>query len=372
MNDKRKIRVLIVEDSRVNQGLLKGLLADDPGFEIAGIVNNGHEAVEFVAKAKPDVVSMDIYMPVMDGVEATRQIMQHTPVPIVIVSSFYQVNEVKMSFSILEAGALTILSRPFGPGHPLYNQTARNYRNTLRMMSEVKVSIIRRGVRQPVKLQHVVSNKPASPARVTAHVQSGNSVIGIRGNAGTYAVIAIGASAGGPQAVQSILNLLPSSLPIPVLIVQHIDSNFAEGYCEWLGSTSKLPVHVAADGEVMLPGHVYLPPGDHHLGLKKQGIISISKAPSERGLRPAVSFLFRDVMSVYGKNSIAIILSGMGIDGAAEIKKLRDLGAYTFAQDANSSLVHGMPGEAIKMGGALRILPPDEIAKEIKEILQLR
>lgn len=372
MNDKRKIRVLIVEDSRVNQGLLRGLLADDPGFEIAGIVNNGLEAVAFVAKSKPDVVSMDIYMPVMDGVEATRQIMQHTPVPIVIVSSFYQANEVKMSFSILEAGALTILSRPFGPGHPLYNQTARNYRNTLRMMSEVKVSIIRRGVGQSAKQKPGVIKNPVPPARNTANLQSGNSVIGTRRNPGNYALIAIGASAGGPQAIQSILSLLPSSLPVPVLIVQHIDSNFAEGYCEWLGSTSKLPVHIAVDGEAMVPGHVYLPPGDHHLGLQKQGLVSVSKAPPERGLRPAVSFLLRDVMSVYGKNAMAIILSGMGIDGAAELKKLRDLGAYTFAQDANTSLVHGMPGEAIKLGGALRILPPDEIAKEIIEIFQLR
>jgi two-component system, chemotaxis family, protein-glutamate methylesterase/glutaminase len=239
-------------------------------------------------------------------------------------------------------------------------------------MSEVKVSIIRRGAGQSAKQQSVVINNPATPVRVNANVQSGNSVIGMVGNNGNYAVIAIGASAGGPQAVQSILNLLPSSLPVPVLIVQHIDSNFAEGYCEWLGSTSKLPVHVASDGEVMVAGHVYLPPGDHHLGLQKQGVVSVNKSPPERGLRPAVSFLFRDIMSVYGKNAIAIILSGMGSDGAAEIKKLRDLGAYTFAQDAGSSLVHGMPGEAIKLGGASRILPPDEIAKEIIEIFQLR
>ena len=347
----KKIKVLIVEDTLVGQGLLKGLLAEDPRFEVVGIVGNGQQAVDFVARQAPDVVSMDIYMPVMDGVEATRIIMQKTPVPVVIVSGFYEPSEVKMSFSILEAGALTILPRPYGPGHPQYLQTARNYRNTLKMMSEVKV-ITRR------------ATKPASVDTDQRVSKFSDIDLSNPGNS-TYKIIAMGASAGGPQALQAILERLPKNFPLAVLIVQHIDAHFAEGYCDWLNSTSKLPVRIARHGELLLPGHAYLPPGDHHLGLQREGIVAVTKHPAEKGLRPAVSVLFNDINTVYGKNSICILLSGMGADGAKELKMLRDTGALTIAQDAGSALVHGMPGEAIRLGGAVKVLSPEEIAKEI-------
>jgi two-component system chemotaxis response regulator CheB len=300
----------------------------------------------------PDVVSMDFYMPEMDGVEATRIIMRDSPVPIVIVSGFYDPTEVTMSFSILEAGALTILPKPFGPMHPEFNQTARTYRNTLKMMSAVNVSKNpRRTERSPV-----VARRQSTPAPERSR--------------STPKIIAIGASAGGPQAIEAILKGLPASLPVPVLIVQHIDTHFAAGYCDWLNTTSAVPVHVAIHGEIMLPGHVYLPPGDHHLGLERENIISVTKSPPEKGLRPAVSYLFKNVNAVYGGNSVCILLSGMGTDGAAELKILRDAGALTIAQDESSSLVHGMPGEAIRLGGAVEILSPVEIAHKIIEIVK--
>ncbi|MCK9203558.1 MAG: chemotaxis-specific protein-glutamate methyltransferase CheB [Saccharofermentanaceae bacterium] len=354
----RKIRVLIVEDSKVNQELLKGLLEEDPVFEVIGVVSNGADAVKFVTGNLPDVVSMDIYMPVMDGMEATRKIMQFTPVPIVIVSSFYNTSEVKMSFSILEAGALTILPRPYGPGHLQYQQTARIYRNTLKMMAEVKVKTIYRSFPPIAKINQQIS---------VFH----STVLSSRSRSATpsdYKIIAIGASAGGPQVIQFILKELPPSLPVPVLIVQHIDANFAKGFVDWISSFSSLPVHVACHGEMMIPGHVYFPPGDHHLGALSPGVIAVRKKPPEKGLRPAVSFLFREVLAVYGKSAIGILLSGMGSDGAEELKMLYDQGAYTIAQDASSSLVHGMPGEAIRIGGAFRVLSPGEIVAEIIEL----
>jgi two-component system, chemotaxis family, protein-glutamate methylesterase/glutaminase len=357
---EKKIQVLIVEDSRVNQKLLTGILEEDPEFEIIGVVKNGQEAVHAVTENKPDVVSMDINMPEMDGLEATSQIMQRTPVPIVIVSSLFNSSDVSLLLKILEAGALTILPKPFGPGHPQYNQSAKNYRNTLKVMAKVKVKNVTRVGASVPQRDTDVYNKPVfnPPSSVLQQVSK------------VYKIIAIGASAGGPQIIQLILKNLPASVPVPVVIVQHIDGNFAEGYCDWLGSTSKLPVHTAIHGEQMQPGHVYLPPGDHHLGLISAGVCAVTQAPPEKGLRPAVSILFKDVLRVYGQNSIGIILSGMGSDGAAELKMLHDCGAYTIAQDAQSSVVHGMPGEAIKMGAVTTVLTPDEIVKEIVRLLQ--
>ncbi len=348
----------------VGQNLLKGILNDDPRFEVTGIVQNGQQAVEFVIKNPPDVVSMDMYMPVMNGVEATRLIMRNTPVPIVIVSSFYTVSEIQMSFNILEAGALTILSKPFGPGHPEFMQTARIYRNTLKMMSTVKVvprnSTLLRTRNTQVEPTRIQDPKH-SQISDNKHVNNVDSF---------YKIIAIGASAGGPQAVQEILNGLPKNLPVPVLIVQHIDFNFAAGFCDWLNTSSNLPVHIARNDDRLLPGHVYLPPGDHHLGLQREGVASVSKQPPEKGLRPAVSFLFKQVYAVYEKNAICILLSGMGADGAVELKILHDAGALTIAQDPQSALVHGMPGEAIRLGGAELILSPAEIIKKIIEIVK--
>ena len=353
-----KIRVLIAEDTLVGQGLLKGILADDPRFEVIGIVGNGLQAVEFIKRNPPDVVSMDIYMPVMDGVEATTVIMQQNPVPIAIVSSFYNVSEIKMSFSILEAGALTILPRPFGPGHPQFSETARNYRNTLKMLSEINVKPLR-GRNKPMP------SVPTVPEQGTG--VSEKQLSSLQTNSKTFEIIAIGASAGGPQAIHAILKNLPKSLNCPIVIVQHVDRNFAEGYCEWLQSVSKIPVHIARNGESMKAGHAYLPPGDHHLGILRKGIVALSNSVPEKGLRPAVSFLFRDIFTFYGNKAMAILLSGMGVDGASELKLLHDGGAHTIAQDSFSSLVHGMPGEAIRLGGASLVLSPEEIALEIKK-----
>ncbi|MEI6433382.1 MAG: chemotaxis protein CheB [Bacteroidota bacterium] len=359
-----KIRVLIVEDTLVGQGLLKGLLAEDPRFEVIGIVGNGRQAIDFISINKPDVVSMDIYMPVMDGVEATTIIMQQTPVPIAIVSSFYNTSEVQMSFKILEAGALTILPRPYGPGHSQFAITARNYRNTLKMLSEIKVSALK------VRIKSRYNGSGGIYFSNQTNI-SDDKTSSRENKSENYEIIAIGASAGGPQAIHAILKEIPESLRVPVMIVQHIDKNFADGYCDWLNSVSNIPIHIARNNETMLPGHGYLPPGDNHLGLIRQGVIGLSKNPPEKGLRPAVSFLFRDILTFYGNKAVAILLSGMGADGAPEIKKLRDAGALTIAQDAETSLVHGMPGEAIRLGGAAKIQSPEEIVVEITRLFTI-
>jgi two-component system chemotaxis response regulator CheB len=352
---QNKIKVLLVEDSITVLGLLKHILNEDSHFQVIGCVSNGKMAIEFVDRNKPDVISMDINMPVMDGLEATRQIMYYNPVPIVIVSSQYETSNVSLSFNILKAGALTILPTPFGPGNPQYLQMARDYRNTLKLMSGIKVTAQRK--------------KPVSLVREEKPVYSRSNHFNIAGT--KPEMIAIGASAGGPMAIQSILNKIPSNIPVPIMIVQHIDSNFAEGYCEWLNTTSLIPVNIARDGEKLKPGNAYLPPGDTHLGFHDKGIAKVTKDPPDRNLRPAVSYLFNSLAKTYGNHAIAILLSGMGQDGANELKMLHTIGSLTIAQDEGSSLVHGMPGEAIRIGGASLILSPENIVNELIKIYNL-
>jgi len=345
------IKVLIVEDSLVNQNLLKGLILSDSRFKLVGIANNGKQAIEYVSIYAPDVVSMDIHMPVMDGVEATMNIMQRTPVPIVIVSSFYQTSEVEMAIKVLDAGAVTILPKPFGPGHPKFEQSARQYLNMLKAMAEVKV----------------VRRKNTDGTRNAQTTLPGTTIPKIAQGTREFKVLVIGASAGGPEGIRTILTGLPADFSLPVLIVQHIDANFAEGFCSWLNTFSKLPVHIAISGQTMVPGNVYLPPGDKHLFVKSDGVLGISSEGPVKGLRPAVAVLFQSVAAVYGKNILAVLLSGMGKDGAAELKTLYDIGAYTLVQSEQSCLVFGMPGEAVKLGAASKIMAPTEMIKEITD-----
>ncbi len=350
-----KIKVLIVEDTLVAQKLLKGIITGDDRFELVGLAENGKIAIEMVKKYGPDVVSMDILMPVMDGVEACRRIMRECPVPVVIVSSFYQASEIETAMKVLEAGAVTILPKPFGPGHSKHLQTTRHYLNTLKSMAEIKVIRRNGNTPEPIKLK---------PAIVLPNVSEKT----IRKN---YKVLAIGASAGGPEGIKTILSGLDEKFPLPVFIVQHIDSHFSKGFAEWLNTYSKLPVSIAINNEKITAGHVYLPPGDHHLIVKDSNCIVISKEDAVKGLRPSVDLLFKSIGQVYGKNALVVLLSGMGKDGAAELKKLYDMGAYTMVQDEASSLVFGMPGEAVKLGGVSKLLSPENIVVEINKIMNL-
>jgi two-component system chemotaxis response regulator CheB len=347
--DEKKIKVLIVEDTLVAQKLLKGLVNSDSRFELVGVAENGKQAYEFVDKYKPDVVSMDILMPIMDGVAATKMIMQNSPVPIVIVSSFYNSTEVEMAMKVLQAGAVTILPRPYGPGHSKYLQSTRKYLNTLQIMSEIKV------VRRNSENKSVVAKLS----------ENTTTAISEKTNLNKFHVLAIGASAGGPQGLSTILNGLPSDFPLPVFIVQHIDSNFAEGFAEWLNTYSKLPVKIALDGEKISASTVYMPPPDCHLLINTNETIKISKVEPYKGLRPSVDLLFKSIASVYKEKAIVVLLSGMGKDGALEMKNLYNLGAYTIAQEETSCLVYGMPGEAAKIGAVCKLLSPENITKEI-------
>ena len=347
------IKVLVVEDSAVVRDFLVHVLCADPDIHVVGTATDGEDALEAVERRRPDVITMDIHMPKLDGLEATRRIMETHPTPIVIVSGSADPQEVATTFRAIEAGALAMLRRPAGIGHPDHEATARDLVQTVKLMSEVKV--VRRWPR--------VRREAAIP-------QPAQAVIGSA--PGKVKVVAIGASTGGPPVLQTILAALPKDFPVPVLIVQHIAAGFVHGFVEWLAQSSGLLVHVAAHAETMLPGHVYVAPDEFQMKVEHGGRIVLTRDESENGLRPSVSCLFRSLAEVYAGEVVAGLLSGMGRDGAEELKLLRDKGATTFAQDKDSSVVHGMPGEAIKLDAASLVLPPEKIAAVLTSLANSR
>jgi two-component system, chemotaxis family, protein-glutamate methylesterase/glutaminase len=339
-----KIRVLVADDSQVTRMLLVHVLSSDPGIQVTGTVNDGQAALDFLnsGHGRPDVVLMDIHMPRLDGFEATRRIMETQPLPIVICTATSDPQEMAVAFRSMEAGALACVAKPVAVGDPNFDSRVRNLLQTIRLMSEVKV--VRRWPR-PRLMRAMAHDIPTSTSR-----QAGIRIIGI------------GASTGGPPVLQTILSGLPKEFPAPLLIVQHIASGFLPGMVEWLNQTTGLHVHIAAHGADPLPGHAYIAPDDFHLSIGAGGRIVLAREPPESGLRPAVSYLFRSLAQIRGSNAIGVLLTGMGKDGAAELKRMRDRGAVTIAQDRDSSIVHGMPGEAIELGAATHILSADAIA----------
>ncbi len=344
------IRVLVVEDSPVVTQFLVNILGSDPELNVVGTAADGEEAVEAVELTRPDVVTMDVHMPRMDGYEAARRIMERHPTPIIVVSGTPDGTETTKVFRAMEAGALAVLERPAGFGHPNQEASAANLVRTVKLMAEVKV--IRRWPRSRTSgtAPHLLIRPDIklSPADI--------------------AVVAIGASTGGPPVLQTILSLLEPSFPVPVLVVQHIAMGFTEGFVEWLAQSSRLPVRLAVQGEAILPGRVYVAPDGLHLKVAPNRKVWLSSEEPENGLRPSVSALFRSVARVYGRKAAGVLLTGMGKDGAEELRLMREQGALTIAQDRESSVVHGMPGYAISLGAAAYVLPPERIPLALKEL----
>jgi two-component system chemotaxis response regulator CheB len=323
--------------------LLVHVLESDPLIRVIKTVNDGQAALDFMQESQPDVVLMDVNMPGMDGFQTTRRIMETRPVPIIICSAI-DPKEVATTFRVLEAGAVACVEKPVGRDHCDYARMAAELRLTVKLMAEVRV--VKRRTRTG-------SNPAPPPASPTAEVRPCREGI---------ACIGIGASTGGPPVLQTILAGLPEDFPVPILIVQHIAQGFLPGLAEWLHQTTGLQVQIADHGVTPLPGHVYLAPDDFHLGLGAGGQIVLTRSEPEEHLRPAVSCLFRSLARAGGPGAVGVLLTGMGRDGAVELKRMRDRGAITIAQDRESSVVHGMPGEAIALGGATHILPADRIA----------
>ena len=342
--------MLVADDSLVTRMLVVKLLDSEPGIQVIGAVNDGLEAITFLGgNLRPDIVVMDIHMPRLDGFEATRRIMETRPLPIIICTATADPQELAVAFRSLEAGAVACIKKPVALGAD-FEIRRQNLVQSVRLMSEVKV--VRRWNRSRRTLTAPDNNLP-SPGPSGPDIQ----------------LIGMGASTGGPPALQTILSGLPQDFPVPLLIVQHIAQGFLPAMVEWLNETTTLRVHIAAHGGAPLAGNAYIAPDDFHLAVDGRGHMVLTRTESENGMRPAVSHLFRSLASVCGPRAIGVLLTGMGIDGAAELKLMKDRGAFTIAQDQHSSIVHGMPREAIELGAATQILPADKVASAL--ILQI-
>jgi two-component system chemotaxis response regulator CheB len=347
------IKVLIVDDSKVIQEVMKFILSTDPDIEIAGIAGSGQEAVELAEKLKPDVITMDFHMPGINGYEATKIIMETNPTPIVIVSGSVSAREVSNSLRLMEVGALAVVYRPPLTDHSSLSDESRELIGTIKLMSEIKV--VRRIPLRKRSGSHQNINKLMSD-------QLKNEI----------KLVAIGASTGGPMAIQKIISKFPSNFNVPVLIVQHIAAGFVRGFADWLSASSGIYVKVASDGEQLEPGVAYVAPDNFHMGITDGLRIKLSTTPPENGLRPAVDYMFRSVAEVLEDKAIGILLTGMGKDGAVELKRMKDRGALTIAQDRDSSVIFGMPGEAVRLGAVTHELPCEKIGDFVNGILMMK
>ena len=335
--------MLVADDSGAARVLIRGILEADPELEVVGQATDGLQAVELAERLEPDVITMDVDMPGVDGLEATRRIMARTPRPIVLVSGVFP-PDLDNSFRALEAGAVTLLEKPNGPGSPTFAQEAAELVATVKLMAGVK--LVRRSasrVLDGAAPGPAPTERPAEPLRI----------------------VAVAASTGGPPAVAEILRALPADWSVPVLVVQHIGPGFDVGLVRYLDECCPLPVGLAEHGRVLRGGRVHVSPADRHLGVTAGPKLTVTAGEPIEAYRPSANHLFRSVAAVYGPGAAGIVLTGMGRDGADGLLALRRAGGLAIAQDQATSIVYGMPRQAVLRGAIDEVLPIEQIARAL-------
>ncbi len=363
---RRVARVLVVEDSAVIRRLLAHIIAGDPRLELAGAVESAEEALLAIPRLLPDVISMDIRLPGMDGLEATRRIMALYPTPIVVIADGVEDAALRISMNALRSGALAVVQKPGGVLSRDYAAAAGTIATQLAIMSQVPV--IRR--RQPVAAASARRGTAASDLapdfnRDLAPVWAEPARAGV-------AALAVAASTGGPPALARLLGALPAAFPLPVLLVQHMGATFIEGFAGWLDGLVPMQVALARHDEPLRPGRVLVAPGDRHLGLAEgrdgQLRARLDDRPPLSGQRPSATLLFESLVPL-GQRGIGILLTGMGEDGATGLVAMRRAGAFTITEDESSCVVYGMPGAAMRQGGSCASLPLEVIAPRLLQML---
>ncbi|MBB3121762.1 chemotaxis-specific protein-glutamate methyltransferase CheB [Pseudoduganella violacea] len=331
----KRWRVLVVEDSLTVRMHLGELVASDPALELVGAAEDGKQAIELCQALRPDVVSLDMMMPVMSGLAATEYIMAYCPTPILVVSSSVNRGELFRTYDALAAGALDVMEKP----QPDQMGWEAHYLAKLRLVARIKVVTHLRGRRSP----------PLPAAGLPAAVP-----------AQRLRLVALGASTGGPRALMEVLGALPADFPLPLLIVVHLAPAFGAAFADWLNEQSPLPVRLARHGEGMPQRGVLLAPPGLHLQVRGRQLVC-EAGPERLSCRPSVDVLFESLATECGPAAVAVLLTGMGQDGAHGMLAVRGAGGMTIAQDEASSVVYGMPREAVRLEAAQRVLPLGEI-----------
>lgn len=347
MTDHR-IRVLIVDDSPTIRLLFTEILNAEPDLHVVGTAADGEQAVQRTQSLQPDVITMDIQMPRVDGLEATRRIMEVAPTPIVIVSASLDTAALPNTFSAIQAGALDVIEKPHSGDPRDFEGIRQRLVTAVRLMAGVKV--IRR---RPPRRRGTAGLGSKAAARASAR----------------YRLVAVGASTGGPTALHAVLGGLPRDFPLPVLVVQHMSPGFLAGLVGWLANACALPLQVAQDGQAVQPGQVYFAPDDHHLIVEGRGALRLIDTRPVSHVRPSATVLFESVARLYGRQALGVLLTGMGDDGAAGLKAIHDQGGLTLAQDEATCVVYGMPKVAAELGAVQHVLPLARIAGSLVELV---
>lgn len=334
------IKILIIDDSLTEFNILKNIFSSESDMEVIGYAKNGQEGFDLALKLRPDLITMDIQMPVMDGFEATRLIMSQCPTPIVVISSKVDDNEISMTYKALDVGALTVLGKPIDVTAADFDKKRKHIIDTVRSMSEIKM----------------VTRKYKSEKKTLSR---------------KFQVIAMGASVGGPPVLKKILSAFPTNFHMPIVVVQHIAEGFIGGFVKWLNDSCALTVKQAEDCELLQSGTVYFASDNRHLTIikaKDNFRIKLVSGPPVSGFCPSVTELFRSVAKGCDKNAVGVLLTGMGSDGAQGLLEMKNAGAHTLIQDPESAVVFGMAGVAQSLGAADKVVELDQIADYLLRI----
>jgi two-component system, chemotaxis family, protein-glutamate methylesterase/glutaminase len=336
------LKVLIVDDSDTSRRLLAHIIASASDMQVVGEAKNGQQAVDMVEALRPNVILMDITMPLMDGLEATQEIMSKTPTPIVMVSGSLDERETDVAFQAIKRGALTLLAKPTGPSDPSFQDQVDRLVRTVRTMAGVRV------------IRHYQSMKAVSgqPLRLSSSLE----------------ICVIAASTGGPSALSEIMRALPPDFPLPVVVAQHMAADFVPSLCSWLNTLTPLKVQIAQEGDSPKPGNVYFVSGPANVVITREGRFAFDHSRVTRYI-PSCDVLLESVAQRYGRQAIGIVLTGMGDDSAQGLLKMAQAGAVTIAQDEATSIVYGMPKEAAALGAAKFVLPLPQIASTLMSLI---
>lgn len=351
--EERMIRVLIIDDSAFMRKIISDMLKTDAKIEVAGIARNGKEGLEKVIVLQPDIITLDIEMPVMNGLETLVELMKLRPVPKVIILSNLRYEDGEAVVNALELGALDYIGKPTGLlmennteqiREELINKIKSIHRSKATYFSQIKSKLRRVPTTRKINNENRSDNNPEY-------------------------IVAIGTSTGGPKALQEVLTKLPEDIPAAILIVQHMPPGFTKSLATRLNNMSQLNVKEAEDGDELIRGWAYIAPGNHHMLINNyednRYKISLNSEPQENGHRPSVSVMMKSVAESGHKNIIAVIMTGMGNDGSDGILKIKNMGGRTIAQDENTCVVYGMPKSAVNIGAIDTITPLHHIATEI-------